>query len=169
MTLRSLKFIPSIDITFLSKVLELLIPASNCFWVMNAFVKKVIFATDIFWKVTLMTVALAIIGNYYFFLLFPLYFFEIYNFELISFFRFRLPYTGSGNPFGLCRDLWAYSVEGIPKCEILFIGKVALDIFCNTNGDENQFKRHFQKFPKVFGYLSSILHFNWYAASVFVW
>ena len=71
-----------------------------------------------------MTVALGIIGNYNFFLLFPLYFFKIYNFELISFFRFRLPYTNSGNPFSLCKNLWAYSVEGISKCEIFFIGKV---------------------------------------------
>ena len=71
-----------------------------------------------------MTVALGIIGNQNFYLLFPLYFFKIYNFEQISFFRFRLPYTNSGNPFSLCKNLWAYSVEGISKCEFFFIGKV---------------------------------------------
>ena len=113
MILRSLKFTLSIAMTFLSRVLNFLISIFNCFSIMKAFVKKVIFAHDIFWKITLMTVALGKIWNYKFFLLFPLYFFEIYNFELIIIFRFRLPYTDSGNPFSLCKNLWAYSMEGI--------------------------------------------------------
>ena len=71
-----------------------------------------------------MTVALGIIGNYNFFLLFPLYFFEIYNFELISFFRFCLPYMDSGNPFSLCKNIWAYSMEGISKCGFFSLEKL---------------------------------------------
>ena len=113
MILRSLKFTPSIAMTFLSKVLNFLIAIFIGFSIMKVFVKKVVFAHDFFWKITLMTVALGIIWNYNFFLLFPLYFFEIYNFELIIIFRFRLPYTDSGNPFSLCKNLWAYSMEGI--------------------------------------------------------
>ena len=113
MILRSLKFTPNIAMTFLSKVLNFLISIFKGFSIIKDFVKKVIFAHDIFWKITLMIVALGIIGNYNFFLLFPLYFFEIYNFELIIIFRFRLPYTDSGNPFSLCKNLWAYSMEGI--------------------------------------------------------
>ena len=50
MTLRSLKFIPSIDRTFLFKVLEFLTPASNGFRVMNAFVKKSFFPIGFFEK-----------------------------------------------------------------------------------------------------------------------
>ena len=124
MTLRSLKFIPSIDMTFLSKVLEFLIPASNGFWVMNAFVKKVIFAYEIFWKILLMALAPGLMAIFHFSFQFPLYFLKIYNFELINYFRFRLPYTSSGNPFCLCKNIWAYSVEGTWKCNLFFVGKV---------------------------------------------
>jgi len=124
MTLRSLKFIPSIDMTFLSKVLDFLILASNGFWVMNAFVKKVIFAYGIFWKILLMALAPGLIAIFHFSFQFPLYFLKIYNFELINCFRFRLPYTRSGNPFGLCKNIWAYSVEGIWKFNLFFVGKV---------------------------------------------
>ena len=99
MILRSLQFTPSVAMTFLSRVLNFLVSIFNGFSIMKAFVKKVIFAHDIFWKIPLMTVALGIIGNYNFFLSFPLYFFEIYNFELIICFRFQLPYTISGFPF----------------------------------------------------------------------
>ena len=110
--------------TFLSKVLEFLIPASNGFWVMNAFVKKVIFAYGIFWKICLMALAPGLITIFHFSFQFPLYFLKIYNFELINCFRFRLPYTSSGNPFCLCKNIWAYSVEGIWKCNLFFVGKV---------------------------------------------
>ena len=55
---------------------------------------------------------------------FPLYFLKIYNFELINYFRFRLPYTSSGNPFCLCKNIWAYSVEGTWKFNLFFVGKV---------------------------------------------
>ena len=121
MTLRSLKFIPSIDMTFLSKVLEFLIPASNGFWVMNAFVKKVIFAYGIFWKILLMALAPGLMAIFHFSFQFPLYFLKIYNFDLIIFFRFWLPYTSSGNPFCLCKNIWANSVEGIWKCSFFFL------------------------------------------------
>ena len=110
--------------TFLSKVLEFLIPASNGFWVMNAFVKKVIFAYGIFWKILLMALAPGLMAIFHFSFQFPLYFLKIYNFDLINIFRFRLPYTSSGNPFCLCKNIWAYSVEGIWKCNLFFVGKV---------------------------------------------
>ena len=113
MILKSLKFTPSIVMTFLSKVLKFLISIFNGFSIMNAFVKKVIFAYGIFWKIALMALAPGLIGIFHFFLSFPLYFFEIYNFELIIYFRFWLPYTISGNPFELCKNLWAFSVEEI--------------------------------------------------------
>ena len=115
MILRSLKFTPSIVMTFLSKVLEFAASIVKGFSIMIAIVKKVIFAYGIFRKILLMALAPGLIGIFHFFFHFPLHFFEFYNFELIIYFRFRLPYTSSGNPFGLCKKFWAYSRGGDMK------------------------------------------------------
>ena len=84
--------------------------------------KKVIFAYGIIWKIILMALAPGLMAIFPF--RFPLYFFKIYNFELINYFRFRLPYASSANPFCLCKNIWAYSVEGTWKCNLFFVGKV---------------------------------------------